>query len=56
MKLKVIFSDGIPRTELSAEQQERFIKEYSIQEDGKIRLGMEWSLMLLGYKIVEDEE
>ena len=55
MKLKVLYSDGKPRTELSQEQQKRFIKEYSSQKDEKVRLGMEWSLILLGYEVVEGD-
>lgn len=55
MKLKVLYSDGKPGTELSPDQQQRFIKEYSSQKDEKVRLGMEWSLMILGYKIVEGD-
>jgi hypothetical protein len=55
MKLKVLYSDGKPRTELSQEQQKRFIKEYSSQQDEKVRLGIEWSLILLGYEVVEGD-
>lgn len=56
MKLKLIFSDGRALTELTPKQQQRFIDELSRQQDENIKFGMELSLMILGYEVVEDEE
>ena len=56
MKLKAVSSTGKALTELSAEQQQRFIEQLAEQQDENINYGIELSLMILGYEVVEDED
>ncbi|MEK4973290.1 hypothetical protein NSQ89_13085 [Niallia sp. FSL R7-0648] len=56
MKLKAVSSTGKAITELTLEQQKRFIEKLAEQQDGNINYGMELSLMILGYEVVEGEE
>ncbi|MBZ9534903.1 hypothetical protein KGR20_11685 [Cytobacillus oceanisediminis] len=56
MKLKAVSSTGKALTELTPEQQQRFISQLAEQQDENIKFGMELSLMILGYEVVEGEE